>query len=164
MPRIVNITGGVIVACSMSQFPEYSQQYVQRLGGAVDELLIVVEDFDKSAKATEQSREVALSSMTGTEFLDRRQADMRGTISRTEQLTDDYDILREANAYQRLTYIARLTDTGISKRTWQDFQPAVPLTLDGLIFTVLGYLAGYTGMAGITGIRRGRRRRKARLI
>lgn len=160
MTRIVNIAGGVLLACSLSQFPEFSQQYVQRLGGAVDALSTVVRDFDKSAEATGLTRDAALSSLTGTEFLGRRQADMRRTISRQERLAADYAALRNAGAYERLAYISKLTDEDVAKRTWADFQPAVPLTLDGLVFTVLGYLAGYGTLTGLFGLRRGRRNRR----
>lgn len=160
MTRIVNIAAGVLLAGSLSQFPEFSQQYVQRLGGAIDELSIVVRDFDKSAEATGQSREAALSSLTGTEFLSRRQDDMRRTIGRHENLVLDYENLREANVYARLGYIARHSDRAIAVRTWQDFQPAVPLTLDGLALTLIGYLSGYGLSSGLSGLRRGRRNRR----
>jgi len=160
MVKLVKMTGGVLLACSMSQFPEYSQQYVQRLGGAVDELTTVVEDFDASAQASGQNREAALLSMDGTEFLNRRQDDMRRTMTRQDTLTQDYDALRDANAFERLAYITKLTDTGITERTWDDFQPAVPLTLDGLIFTVVGYLAGYGALSGASGLSRRKRRKR----
>ncbi len=31
--RAITLAGGIVGAAGMSQFPEYSQQYVQRLGG-----------------------------------------------------------------------------------------------------------------------------------
>jgi hypothetical protein len=160
MVKLVKMTGGVLLACSMSQFPEYSQQYVQRLGGAVDELTTVVQDFDQSAQVTGQDREDALLSMQGTEFLSRRQDDMRRTITRQEELTENYAALQDASAFERLLSISKFTDTGITERTWDDFQPAIPLTVDGLIFTVVGYLAGYAAVGGVTGLRRRKRRRR----
>lgn len=160
MTRIVNIVGGVLLAGSLSQFPEFSQQYVQRLGGAVDELSTVVRDFDKSAAATGQSRAKALASLTGTEFLSRRQDDMRRTIGRHEQLVLDYKNLRDANVYARLAYIARYPDSAIAGQTWADFQPAIPLTPEGLALTLIGYLSGYGAFSGLFGLRRGRRNRR----
>ena len=41
--------GGLALGVVLSQFPEYAQQYTQRLGGAVDELRIITEDFDRAA-------------------------------------------------------------------------------------------------------------------
>jgi len=48
MRRTLGILGGLALGLTLSQFPEYAQQYVQRLGGAVDELRIIVEDFDRA--------------------------------------------------------------------------------------------------------------------
>ena len=44
--RTLVLAGGVAGAAILSQFPEYAQQYTQRLGGAVDALGQVVADFD----------------------------------------------------------------------------------------------------------------------
>ncbi|MEM9851772.1 MAG: DUF2937 family protein, partial [Pseudomonadota bacterium] len=51
MGKWTNLAGGCAMLCATSQFPEFSQQYVQRLGGAVDELRRVAADFDASARA-----------------------------------------------------------------------------------------------------------------
>ncbi|MEL7345872.1 MAG: DUF2937 family protein, partial [Pseudomonadota bacterium] len=82
MLRILALAGGLAGAAGMSQFPEYSQQYTQRLAGAVDELSTVVADFDASALASGLTRQEALAQLSGTEFLDRRQADMTRTLTR----------------------------------------------------------------------------------
>ena len=58
--RALVLAGGVLGAASVSQFPEFSQQYTQRLGGAVDALGQVVADFDASAAAAGLDREAAL--------------------------------------------------------------------------------------------------------
>ncbi|MEM0978498.1 MAG: DUF2937 family protein [Pseudomonadota bacterium] len=158
MSRILNVTGGVILAAGMSQFPEFSQQYVQRLGGAVDELEKIVSAFDAAAAASDLSREQALLELSGTAFLEQRQTDMRGTIGRFERLKMDYDNLRNATAYQRVRYINGLTDREIIENTWADFQPAVPLTTDGAAFTLSGFLAGFLSLLGITRLSRRRRR------
>ena len=42
MRRALSILGGLVLGFGFAQFPEYAQQYEQRLGGAVDELRIIV--------------------------------------------------------------------------------------------------------------------------
>ena len=42
MIRTLTLAGALAGAVSLSQFPEFSQQYLQRLSGAVDELLLYV--------------------------------------------------------------------------------------------------------------------------
>ena len=49
--RTMVLTSGLCGALAAAQFPAYSQQYLQRLGGAVDALQQVVADFDASASA-----------------------------------------------------------------------------------------------------------------
>ena len=49
MIRILAMAGGLAGAMALSQFPEFSQQYMQRMAGAVDELRGVVLAFDQSA-------------------------------------------------------------------------------------------------------------------
>ena len=149
MSKFVKMIGGIGVDLSLSQFPEYSQQYVQRLGGAVDELVTVLRDFDNSAKGTNQPREEALASIQGTEFLENRKLDMSRTIQRQEDLSESYAILREAGAFERLAYVNRFGDGQITSRTWDDFQPAVPLSIESLVLLFGGYIAGYGLLAGV---------------
>ena len=40
--RTMALAAGLTGAATLSQFPEFSQQYTQRLGGAVDELSAIV--------------------------------------------------------------------------------------------------------------------------
>ncbi|MEO1561873.1 MAG: DUF2937 family protein [Pseudomonadota bacterium] len=159
MSRILNMGVGVVLAAGASQFPEFSQQYVQRLGGAVDELEKVVVAFDNAASAADLTREEALKELSGTRFLDQRQSDMRLTIGRYERLSADYENLRGATAFERVRYINGLTDRELIESTWSDFEPAVPLTPDGFAFTGSGFLAGLFTMIGLTKMTRRRRRR-----
>ncbi len=160
MAGLVKWAGGLLFGAALSQFPEYSQQYVQRMGGALDELKTVVADFDTSAKTAGYSRDTALAAMTGTDFLSARQADMTRTFARFDTLQADYLRLKDANAFQRLAYVARMRDTQIMRGTAKDFKPAVPLTTEGAGVAGIGFLFGYGGLAGL-GRKRRRRQKQA---
>ena len=165
MGQLVNMCGGAVFLAAASQFPEYSQQYVQRLGGAVDELRLVVADFDKSAAGVGLSRDAALASMTGNDFQRARRADMTRSFARLDRLEGDLVALKGATALQRVTMAGRFRDAMIAERAWQDFKPAVPLTFDGLVFAGGGFLAGFGLMFGIgAGLRRIFRRRKQNVV
>jgi len=60
MRRTLATLGGLALGFAFSQFPEYAQQYEQRLGGAVDELRIIVDDFDADARKFGLTRPEAL--------------------------------------------------------------------------------------------------------
>lgn len=161
MGELVKISGGVGLGVLLSQFPEYSQQYVQRLGGAVDELKTVVSDFDTSAQATGSTRETALASMAqGDEFLQRRGDDMGRTIDRYGYLDESYAILRDAGAYERLAYVRRFGDAQIAKNAFADFQPAIPLSIEALVLLFGGYVFGYGAISGTGRVVRSRKKNK----
>lgn len=160
MIRTLTFVIGLGGAAGLSQFPEFSQQYVQRLGGAVDELTRVANDFDASAAAEGLTREDALAQMVGTGFVERRRVDMENTFDRLDRLSADLFALRDASAVQRLTQAARLRDTELAQATWQDFKPAVPLTLDGAICALVGFVAAGGVIGAILRLPRLFRRRR----
>ncbi|TMM50899.1 DUF2937 family protein [Sulfitobacter sabulilitoris] len=157
--RLLVLAGGLTGAAGLSQFPEYAQQYVQRLGGAVDELSRVVADFDASAAALDLSRAAALEQMAGTAFVERRRADMQATFARHARLRADLAVLERHGPFMRAYHGARLRDREIAARAWSAYQPALPLNFAGAVFGGIGALAGMSAvMIGAAPLRRRRRR------
>lgn len=149
MLRILAVIGGVSGAAGLSQFPEFSQQYLQRLAGKVDALTAVVADFDASADENDLTREAALAEVSGTEFLDDRQDDLRRNFADHARLSADLAQLRAATPLQRLTMPQRLGDLETLQAAWADFKPAVPATFDGAVTAGIGYISGWGLMAGL---------------
>jgi hypothetical protein len=118
--------GGFLLAIALSQFPEYAQQYTQRLGGAVDELRVLVQDFDRAATDSGLTRSDALGrfATTGDTFIQGRGTSMERTF-------------------------ARYLDTEIGARTLDNFQPAVPVTMEGFAYAAAGLLLGYLLTSGL---------------
>lgn len=161
--RVLALAAGLAGAGAMAQFPEASQHYVQRLAGAVDELSVVVADFDRSAQAAGLTREAALAELSGSAFLSARNADMTRTITRYEALSSDLTLLREAGPVERALLLPARLDTEIGRRALEDFRPALPLTVSGAGFAGAGFLGGYGLLALLMGLaaRLMRRRRPA---
>lgn len=145
MRGIFSIIGGVLIAISMSQFPEYSQQYEQRLGGALDELNAIVARFDQSAGEAGLSRQEALSILESDEddFIIAQGTDMRQTVERQQKLDDHLSALQQGGPLSHLSAMARFFDNDIARRAWENFKPAVPTTIDGLLYTLAGFGLGY---------------------
>jgi hypothetical protein len=161
MWRVLAIMGGVSGAVALSQFPEFSQQYLQRLAGKVDALSAVVADFDASAAKSGLTREAALTQMTGSPFNLDHQADLRATFAKVAVLTENLVTLREASPLARLTMPQRLADPETLQATWADFKPAIPSTPDGAMTAGLGYVAGWSPVGGFWALlRRPFRRRR----
>jgi hypothetical protein len=157
MGHFISMGGGAVMLIAASQFPEFSQQYVQRLGGAVDELRTVAADFDKSATGVDMTRDQALASMTGNAFQEARRADMTRSFTRLARLEGDLVALQGADAFTRVRHAARFSDKSIAARSWEAYRPAVPVTFDGLVFAVIGFLTGFGLIKGISSVFRRKR-------
>lgn len=160
--RVLTLAGGLAGAAALSQFPEFSQQYLQRLAGQVDALTVVVRDFDASAQKNGLSREEALAELQGTAFLDDRRQDLRRTFLRHARLSDNLVALREAGPLERLLMPQRLGDAETLAATWGDFRPAVPVTLDGLAAAGIGFLGGGLALSALFSLLLWPFRRRAR--
>ena len=143
MWRLLAILGGVSGAVALSQFPEFSQQYLQRLAGKVDALSAVVADFDATAARNGLTRAAALAELSGSTFNLDHQADLRVTFAQAARLSDNLATLRAAAPLARLLMPQRLGDTETLQATWADFKPAIPTTPDGAITAGIGYVGGW---------------------
>lgn len=151
MRRTVSVIGGLALGVVLSQFPEYAQQYAQRLGGAVDELRIITEEFDAAANAAGMTRETALGRYTAAsdDFLRGRGESMSHTFERYAELSATQQRLRGADAWERFTLLPEYMDTEIGARALEDFQPAVPVTPEGIAYGGGGFLVGYLVTSGL---------------
>ena len=151
MRRILSIVGGLALGLVLSQFPEYAQQYAQRLGGAVDELRIITEAFDQAADQSGLTREQALGryELVSDNFVAGRGRSMRQTFGRYGELSATLGKIRGADAWTRLTLLPDFLDTEIGARALDDFQPAVPVTMEGFAYAGGGILVGYLVVSAI---------------
>lgn len=152
MVKVLALVGGLAGAAALSQFPEFSQQYLQRLGGQVDALAKVVADFDASAAKAGLTRIEALDQLQGTEFLELRRADMEGSFARYARLTSDLITLRNTGPLERLAMPWRFSDVETAQAVMADFRPALPLTLEGGVSAGAGFLGGWAGLSALVSL------------
>lgn len=157
---VLGLGGGVTTA----QFPEFVQQYGQRLGGAADELASIVQTFDADAARHNLTRAEALQRYddTGDAFLGARGQRMAETVRRYERLSEHRDALQEAAPFERLAVFVRDFDPEFAQATLAVYKPAVPVTQEGLAHAAVGLLAGFAGGRLILSISRFLRRSNRR--
>jgi hypothetical protein len=143
--------GGLGLAVTLSQFPEYAQQYTQRLGGAVDELRVITEDFDRAADASGLDRQTALARYNGSAdaFLADRGDSMGRTFVRYETLTETLARIEGAGPVERLQSLPAYLDTDIGRRTLENYKPALPVTIEGVLYAGAGFILGYMALSGL---------------
>lgn len=145
---LTGIAGGVLT----SQAPEFTQQYRQRLGGALQELRAVVGDFDRDAEASNLSRQEALSaySASSDNFLRDRGVSIGRTIHRYETLLRQQARFENWPEPTRPLALVGEVDTQLMRGAWKDYKPAVPVNLTGAIWAAVGLLLGML-LARLTG-------------
>ncbi|WP_417721004.1 DUF2937 family protein [Salipiger sp.] len=142
--KTLALAAGLTGAAGLSQFPEFSQQYVQRLGGTVDELARSLAEFDRDAAGLGLDRAEALRQLaTGGDFGAARADTMGDTIRRHDRLAADLAALTGAGALERVRLATHLTDPDLVQRTWQSYRPAVPVTPEGAAFAGTGFVGGW---------------------
>lgn len=151
MRRMIAGIGGVGLAMVLSQFPEYAQQYTQRLGGAVDELRIITEDFDRAAIAGGLDRQAALQryNASNDDFLAGRGTSMTATFQRYEQLSTTLTRIEDAGPVERFQALPAYLDTDIGRRTLENYRPAIPVTMEGILYAGAGFVLGYLVLSGL---------------
>lgn len=151
MRRIIAGIGGLGLAITLSQFPEYAQQYTQRLGGAVDELRVITEDFDRAAADGGLDRATALAryEASNDDFLAGRGTSMTATFQRYEQLSATLARIENAGAVERLQSLPAYLDTDIGRRTLESYKPAIPVTMEGILYAGGGFILGYLVLSGL---------------
>lgn len=157
---------GLAGALSLSQAPEFAQQYRQRLGGALQELSQVVADFDADAASNGLTRAEALTlHLNSPEGLFRdRGTRMEQTVAREELLAAQAAWFASLPPAARPLAIARGYDAALLDGLWRDYEPGLPLTPHGALWAALGFglLAGLSILVTMPYQRWRRRRRLAR--
>lgn len=151
MRRIVAGIGGLTLGLALSQFPEYAQQYTQRLGGAVDELRVITEDFDRGAAEGGLDRVTALAryNASNDQFLAGRGGSMSATFQRYDSLSTTLARIEGAGAVERLQSLPAYLDSDIGRRTLENYRPAVPVTMEGILYAGGGFILGYLVLSGL---------------
>ena len=150
--RTIALGIGLLFAVITSQLPEFSQQYLQRLGGAVDELRIIVERFDRDAREMGLARQEAIRRLRDNpdELVKRRGTAAEQDLARFDRLAPHYFEMVRSTPLGRLIVFTQ-ADQQIARRTFDDFQPAMPLTVAGLVAAVLGFGFGVFTVFGTRG-------------
>ncbi|MGM4877644.1 DUF2937 family protein [Bradyrhizobium sp. 956_D2_N1_5] len=135
-------------AILIGQAPEFAQQYAQRIGGAIEELQRIVDHFDDDSRRSGYDRQGALALMgRNSEQLVRDQGTrISETIDRLAHLRAQHIAMSARGAFTRIIALATGADREIAARTWRDFEFALPLSMDAILFTLLGFIAslGFT--------------------
>ena len=136
LERVLGVAGAVL----FSQIPEFMQQYVQRLGGHLDEARRQLEQMRSAAIQSGATLDqlIASASANSDPAIARLGQVVRETAQRVDVLAGDDRALRSASAFTRPFVFLGHVDPAIARATWAIFRPAVPTTIEGLSYAFAG--------------------------
>ena len=156
---------GFVGALLLSQFPEFFQQYTQRLGGRLDELTAQVTALEERAAVAGKDLPGYLRFFLLHRDVEVRREGMqlRAMIERREALADSYQALTGAGQWWRAGAFAEHVDWETAVATAEVYRPAMPVTPEAGIYAGAGFGTGaviFLTILGLWGPER-RRSRKA---
>jgi hypothetical protein len=143
--RIAAVGFGVLGGFLASQGPEFSQQYRQRLGGGIDELRTVVARFEADARANAETRDSAIQRLRANpdNLASRQGVAMQGNLDRLQRLEQHRQAMMEAGPFGRVAHMLREGDLDLLQATYRDFEPAVPVTQEGVVAAAAGFAVAW---------------------
>lgn len=161
--KYVMILGGLAGAALLSQFPAFHQQYLQRIGGTLDEVNRQVEALDARAADQGMKRYDYIR-----RFLNSSDASVRSEgfylenlLARQIRIRQSINKLRDAPATMQLPILVQYVDMDTAERVMDDFAPSLTLSTTGLIYAGAGFGTGFLGTGFLTVFVPRRRRRTA---
>jgi hypothetical protein len=139
--RIFAVIGAVV----LSQFPQFYGQYMQRLGGHLDEAKLMLQQYLDAAAALGLSLDEYIREHleSGSEVFTSTGRIIADLVERVQVLEQAYQALQGANMFSRWFVFLREVDWSIAAGTWDNFVPGVPTTLEGLVYALTGLLIGW---------------------
>ena len=149
--------GGVVT----SQFPAFFDQYLQSLGGRLDQARVHAARIAETARDQGLSLEVYIRRFAdNADPVVRTQADvMASTLADEARLSQAFQALSQASVATRPFALLRHLDADVAAATAERFTPAAPLGLEGLLYAGVGALLGLAALAGGRSLAREARRR-----
>jgi hypothetical protein len=147
LTRLVRALAALAGAAMLSQFPAFYDQYLQRLGGRLDQARIEAARIETAARQEDLSVGAYIEVfLRDAQSPVRRQGQvMRDQYAELVRLEAAFATLRDAPVAARPLRFAGQASGGIARKTFEDFQPALPLGPEGLTYALIGLLGGLFG-------------------
>ncbi len=131
--KLDTFLGAMIIAASgvtASQAQAFMIQYIQRLGGHLDE-----------AKANFANIQTGLRYRLMSDTVRKKLEAEAG--DRVAELQNTYHAIADANFLFKPVALLRHADAAMISGTWHDFAPALPATADGIFYIAAAMILGF---------------------
>ena len=112
--------------------------------------------FDGDARASGETKDSAIARLRSNadDFVSRQGAAMQANVERLGRLETHRETMMQAGPFSRVALMMRDGDRDVMEAVYHDFEPAVPVTEEGILSTVIGFVAVWGGLLLLTGFLR----------
>ena len=148
--RIFVVAGAVL----FSQAPHFYQQYLQRLGGHVEELKLQTAALQQAAaKSGKTFGEVIQKFLSNTDLDFAAQGEvLQSMFTRYSDLNHAYSSLANATVFTRPFVFLKYFQFDIAKMTLADFTFGLTLTVEAGVYALAGMMFGYFLYRGLAAV------------
>lgn len=156
---------GIVGALLLSQFPEFFQQYTQRLGGHLDEVSAQVDGLERrAAEAGKDLRGYLRGFLLHRDVEVRREGmELQALVERRAALARSYEALAGVEQWWRAPRFVEHVDWKIAASTVRIYRPAVPVTPEAAGYAGAGFGLGALIFLAILGLWGPENRRSRRI-
>lgn len=147
LDRVLALVGAI----GCAQFPQYLAQYIQRLGGHLDEARRTVLQYQNVAASYNLSLQeyINIHITSDNKIFVSTGKLISGFVERLQHLETAFRALEVSAPWNRWWVFLRVMDPEIAQNTWNNFTPGVPTTIEALFYAGIGLLIGWGIYRGI---------------
>lgn len=142
--QVMDRSISAVCALLCLQIPSFFVQYMQRLSGHIQELQRQLGTLKHLAQASGRNLTQYIEKFvhqSDHDFSEQGQW-MQGLLERHGGLTQSFQALQNADAWQRPFVFLSEMDSNIAFGTVHEFQPAIAMSVEGLLYAFMGVLIG----------------------
>ncbi len=145
--RICAVAGALLVI----QVPVFITHYVQRLGGHVDELTRVVNQYRAAAAENGKSLAEYVGRFLASTDADFKSAgnNMQANIDRLEDIRQALEHLTNSGPVAKFFYFLKDIDIEIARAALRNYTPGLNISLEGAVYALCGLLLGTLAYFGV---------------
>jgi CRISPR/Cas system-associated protein Csm6 len=138
--RIFSVAGAIL----LSQFPNFVQAYLQRLGGHLDEINRVIAQYSSAAKETGKTLQEYINihlNSNSPEIVKTGQI-ISDHVSRSTHLKNSLDAVSNAGPFSKFFSFVSNADWTIARETLANYTPGLSFNLESVVYGLVGIIAG----------------------
>ena len=132
----------IVGSITLAQFPQFYSQYLQRLGGHLDEARRIVTEYSETAASFNLSLQeyVGIHLTASNPILQSTGTIIDNSLARLAALENSFQALAEGTLFNRWWLFIENLDPAIFRQTCSQYTPGLPLTIESLIYALAGLL------------------------